>query len=283
MLTRRAVAESWRANAYLPLAWRPANGGHLRQGHGGGVIAIDASLGRPAYIKPRSPMVPEASALEKIASDLAHDLGIELPPVVLTDPPTGWTAANRQVCASLVVYGHQLHWGGAQHGVQLRPGSAVADDPAQHARAALLHKTAWGRLVATDIPIQAARAFVFDSWVGQPDHNHPSNIVWGIDTKDAGQHGLCFFDYEMAFGVGGWAAVGPAPFPEEMLAGMDRGEVAATIARVEAMQVAPIRAIVDRIPVRFMQHDRKEDLLQQLLTRRETLREVLAAFVESTG
>lgn len=87
----------------------------------------------------------------------------------------------------------------------------------------------------------------------------------------------------MAFGVGGWAAVGPAPFPEEMLAGMDRAEVAATIARVEAMQVAPIRVIVDRIPVRFMQHDRKDDVLQQLLTRRETLREALAAFVESTG
>jgi hypothetical protein len=242
---------------------------------------MEPTLGRPAYIKPRSPMVAEAAALEKIASDLAHDLGVDVPPVILTDPPSGWAASSREVCASLVIYNFQLHWGGSQHGVKLPPGSAVKDDPNLHARAALLRQTTWGRMVAEAIPVAAARAFVFDAWVDQPDHNHPSNIVWGLDTHDPSRHGLCFFDYEMALGAGGWGPVAPVPFPEELLAGMDRREVAATVARVQGFAPETIHAIVDRVPSRFMNAARKTDVIQHLTARREHLGEALSRFLKS--
>lgn len=242
---------------------------------------METTLGRPAYIKPRAPMVPEAAALEKIASDLAHDLGVDVPPVILTDPPPGWTGTNRAVCASLVLYNFQLHWGGGQHGVRLPPGSAVKDDPNLHARAALLRQTKWGKMVAEAVPVAAARAFVFDCWVDQPDHNHPSNVVWGLDTADITRHGLCFFDYEMAFGAGGWSSLAAAPFPEELLAGMSREEVAATVARVQAYAPETIHAIVDRIPARFMNASRKIDVVQHLTERREALGEALGRFLKS--
>lgn len=246
------------------------------------MIVTAAPLGRTAYLKPRRPLVPEAAALEKIASDLAHDLDVRVPPVILTNPPGGWQGGP-EVCASLVLYGFQLHWGAAQHGVQIRAGAAVPEDPTQHARAALLAGSSWGRLIEESARVAAARAFVFDSWVGQPDHNHPSNIAWGLSLTDESDHSLCFFDYEMAFGVGGWTELAPAPFPEELLAHLDPEEAVATISQVEGLPDETIRAVVHRIPGRFMKSKRKEDIIHTLVERRTQLRAALTPVLRRPG
>lgn len=271
------VAATWRAEAHLPYEWRPTKG-HCRVGHGGGLIAICQALGRPAYLKPRKPLLPEAAALEKVASDLAHDLRVSVPPVVLTDPPEGWVGAT-EICASLILYGFQLHWGAASHGVQNRPINSMPDDPHEYARAALRSGTSWGKKILEVVPTSAARAYVFDTWVGQPDHNHPSNIAWGIDLQNEDDHGLCYFDYEMAFGVGGWTPLTPAPFPEELLSYMDPEEALKAAEEASIMPSENIRAVVSRVPSRYMPSDRKEDIITNLLERKCLLPKVISSAI----
>lgn len=231
-------------------------------------------LGRPAYLKPRRPMVPEAAALEKLASDLAHDLGVRVPPVVLTNPPTAWSGAT-EICASLVLYGFQLHWGAASHGTKNKA-EAIPDEQAmEHARGAIQARTRWGELILEAAVAAAAPALVFDTWVGQPDHDHPSNIAWGMNLANEADHGLCFFDYEMAFGVGGWAPVAPAPFPRELLAVLKAEDVMRAVTAVESLGAEHISAVVNRIPERFMSAERKRNIVTQLMDRRRRLHAAL--------
>lgn len=274
MLTTNTIADDWRSSAFRTYQWRKA-GGHCRTGHGGGMIVFRPELGRAAYMKPRKPMAPEAAALEKIASDLAYDLEVTVPPVILTDPPSGWNGC-REVCASLVMFGFQLHWGGARHGVKIQYDGLVEDDPSAHARAAIMSDTTWGRMIVDDAKTVAARAFVFDTWVGQPDHDHPSNIAWGVNLADEADHSLCFYDYEMAFGVGGWADLTPAPFPRELLAHLDPESAEQALREVETFPIETIDDVTRRIPDRFMQPDRKENIIEQLTSRRMAVREALA-------
>jgi hypothetical protein len=272
MLSTADIAETWRAAAYLEYDWRAARG-HCRDGHGGGAVMMAPPLGRSVYLKPRRALVPEAAALEKIASDLAHDLGVRVPPVVLTNHPSGWGGAAG-VCASLVMYGFQLHWGAAAHGVRNHQEISVDEPSVAHARAALRAGGLPGDLILAAAREAAAAALVFDTWVGQPDHDHPSNIAWGMSLADETDHGLCFFDYEMALGVGGWPAVGPAPFPRELLDQIDARGLERAIAAVEALPAHDIGAVV-RIPESYLRSERKEDIVTHLIHRRQRLREAL--------
>jgi hypothetical protein len=266
------VAARWRQVAFLDEDWSVVPG-HARIGHQGGVLAISKSLGRKAYIKPKKPMVPQAAANEKLAADLAHDLGVNVPPAVLTKPPVmGWDGQDL-VCASLVMYGFQLHWGAAKHGTRNPP--ANNDGPADSARGAILANSPWGRALRAAVPASAARALVFDTWVGQADHDHPSNIAWGINPQDESDNAVTFFDYEMAFGVGMWAPVARAPFPAELLALVDHEQVERAVSDVEQYDEDRLRSIVARIDDRHLRPDQKSDIIGHLLARRALVRAAL--------
>lgn len=266
------VAALWRRQPLIHDTWTIVRG-HVRDGHQGGALATAASIGRNAYIKPKKLMLtPRSAANEKLAADLATDLGVNVPPAVLTNPPPGWDGQNL-ICASLVMHGFQLHWGAAKHGTRNPP--INRDSATATARGAIASDTDWGAALRSIAPAQASRAWVFDAWVGQVDHDHPSNIAWGINPDNEADHALAFFDYEMAFGVGGWAPTAKPPFPVEFLAMLDRDVVNRTVALIEGIAEDHLHETVFRIPESHLAEADKVNIFEQLLTRRVTLRAAL--------
>ena len=263
------IAARWRETVREDDDWVVVRG-HARSGHQGGVVALSKRLGRRVYIKPKAPMVTRAAANEKLAADLGHDLGVNVPPAVLTSPPTEGWGGQELVVASLVMYGFQLHWGAAKHGFRNPP--ANTDRPDESVRGAILSNTEWGEVLRQISPVPAARAFVFDTWVGQADHDHPSNIAWGVNPDDESDTALMFFDYEMAFGVGMWRDVQAAPFPAELLALLDRDEVERTVQAVESFDEERLTSTVARVPDSHLAPDDKADIIRQLLARRALVR-----------
>lgn len=84
-----------------------------REGEAGGLYVTCDAVPRRAYLKPRKrehgPFGCRA-AREKIVADLARDLGVAVPPVLLFvrhDAPQG---EETSCCVSLVLYGRQFPW-----------------------------------------------------------------------------------------------------------------------------------------------------------------------------
>lgn len=259
----------------LARAWRDTDtledeffalGDEAENGHRGGrwVGSLTAFADRRAYMKPRWLNDAPIAAREKIASDLAFDIGVCVPPVILARRRQCPTGESKQVALSMRLFVEQVEWWRLRR--RLRPGSGF------------LHMDL-GEMVRQAAPIQAAKAYVFDCWVGQPDHDNNirnSNIVLGYDNADE-SYSLVFFDYEMAFGHGGWGdPTQPQPFPEELLELADSDEIEQTILRIENLEAEEIGDIVRRVPEDFMRAEDQEELVNALLARRTHLRTMIS-------
>jgi len=138
----------------------------------------------------------------------------------------------------------------------------------------------WKSLFESSLSEAGSRAYVFDAWVAQPDHNHSSNIIWGMDTTSGDgppDHSLVFLDYEMAFGVApivgakGWGDITQTPFPQELLDRLNRDIMEQTINRIQRLPEEQIIAIVSRLPDKYLKGDDKENIITHLLARRADL------------
>lgn len=283
MLSVKEIGARWRANPFVEYPWKVDGQGHCRKGHSAGCIAHCDELGRNVYLKPKAPLTPRAAAHEKIASDLAHDLDVNVPPVVLTNPPPGWDG-QFAVCASLVLYPFQLHWGAAKHGVRNAESISDADALQETVRGALHSDSALRDAVLRTAPVDAARAFAFDVWVNQPDHDHPSNIAWGAHSES--NSSLVFFDYEMAFNTAPLIGHPPAgqattvPFPVELLQLLDNDVLLDTVSAIETYSAASLRNIVGRIDQRWLGSSDGEGILEVLESRRRSLRSAISSVME---
>lgn len=266
------IAAEWRAQVELPGRWTRSSSqaGLLsvdRDGEAGGFfVELDAVGRRRAYLKPLKRHGWKRAAREKIAADLAFELGVRVPPVLLTE--NGATAdAERFACVSLLLYPHQFSW------VQLK--EFLADG-----------ESAIAAEVATLIPQPAARAFAFDTWLDQTDHgDHPSNIVFGYEDRDYQRGQFIFLDFAFSMGVSGsWANGGfvrcvPAPFPPRMRAVLAPAELAAAVTAIEAIPDEVVTHIVSRIPWQWLADAEKHVILAGLLARRRMVRATLAHYM----
>lgn len=275
--TTTDIAAEWRGLVDPSYGWRKCTNqagalGDYREGEGGGFfVEADGLQGRRAYLKPRQPDLSRTfcrAAREKIASDLAADVGVCVPPVILA---RRFEAAGEEtcVCVSLVMYPRQWSWGQVRRFLSDRGGSPIA------------------KAVADLIPKAAARGLAFDTWVGQTDHaDHPHNIVLGYDPSDDADRSFVFLDYAMAMGVkGAWESQGymhcsVAPFPSYMVDNLDSAVLAETIDIIEALPESQVRGVVGRIPVSYLPETQGEIIAEGLLERRRLIRAALAPHLE---
>src|SRR5262249_48007141 len=147
------------------------------------------------------------AAREKIASDLAHDLGFVVPPVILANrakPPDvrfqnrlGQLAVvpgEEHVCVSLVMFQRQFSW----EELHRKLDGSTPSIKAPAVRALI-------ESARTTLPAAASHALAFDTWVGQMDH-HPQNnhnIIFGYELSSRGDvttSAYVFLDYALSFG-----------------------------------------------------------------------------------
>ena len=163
------ITKEWRQHVITPLVWTKAvNQAGVSPGEAGGYFVEAGGFDRRAYLKP-SASHPDArqrcrAAREKIASDLAYDLTIMVPPVqlyTLASAPTGHEIA---VAISLVMFPVQWPW------------SYVKGCP--------IDQTPLGAALAKVLG-ECSPAVAFDTWLAQTDHgDHPNNIVWGYEPSN---------------------------------------------------------------------------------------------------
>lgn len=267
------IRAAWRKDIRSEARWTKASnqagavGAKVVGEAGGFFVESEALPGRRAYLKPRkregASKYRARAAREKIASDLAFDFGLLVPPVLL------WERAadqeERAVCLSLVMYPTQWAWGVVQPILEEK-----RDDKAT-------------RLFEGPLAREAAYALAFDVWIGQTDHDHPSNIMFGYEPNTDGHY--VFLDFAFAFGNGGrwddggWEHDWNVGFPNEMRRRADPASLREAVEKIEGTADGAIRQIVERVPDTHMWGEERDLVLQGLLKRRELVRVQLASYL----
>lgn len=266
------IARSWRENVSLEVTWTPAPSNvFMPVGRCDGRTFTFDGFGRNAYLKPlrNRADLRLSAAKEKIASDLAHDLGVPVPPVVLATRVEGFKPSVQR-SASLVMRNKQAQWRIASTLGGVGPSLIEA---------------------VPNLASVASRLFVFNAWVGQRDHvdgDPQGNLILGYGV---GEHGdyvdveIFALDYEGAFPIGteaGRVARIPPSFPGELANRLSRSTLETAISDVEMYPDHSLSALVNRLPVDYLYEDEAMQTLDCLRCRRDSLRAAFATLLAST-
>ena len=141
--------------------------------------------------------------------------------------------------------------------------------------------------IAEHLPIAAANALAFDTWVLQNDHDHDSNSAFGYDFKEAANRGFIFFDYAFAFAFSKapdeittyFNEFGEVKFPKAMKDDLDKARLDAAIRRIEEYPEESIKDLVTRIPSDFLDDEAQARLSAGLTRRRQKIRAILGVYL----
>lgn len=252
------IARQWRALAISHERWeRSENQAGAFTGEANGYMVRLPSLDRDrrAYLKPVTPHEIRRAAREKIASDLAHDLGLPVPPVLLVNRKAETEGEETAACVSLVLYPSQHSWSYAKFAMQQ------------------LRK----HLPLDEMFSRASRMLPFDAWLGELEHKHSQhNIVAGYES-DARSASFVFLDYSFAFGFrscwegSGWTKMDPQGLPSQMQQRIDAQAVQESLDLILRLSEDSIRGIIERIPDSHLAKEKGQRILHALLGRRELL------------
>lgn len=221
-----------------------------------------AGVALGGFAKPRgSPVVRiedhPVAALEKIASDLAFDLGLPVPPAVLWERE-GPRSHGRQLIISAAPFDGALTW----LQVEAAPPSVAA------------------RILPTLSPSASAIA-AFDTWLMNGDRVNRGNILVREDVGPPALTRVAYIDFANSLSrvfrikpdiwkdEGGTVPMFPHGLPVD-LASMD-----ATVSAIEKLPEAQLRVIVERIPARFLLPQDRDEILAALLYRQPRLRGIM--------
>ena len=253
----KAIRGLWRETAESPFTWRKcANQAGAVVGESGGFYVETDGFPRRAYMKPAREMPDDLqhcrAAREKIASDLAHDLGLPVPPACLSKYEL------RPVVVSLVMYPRQWPWKIVNEN-QPKPGPLAA---------------ALAKAFA-----ECSAMYVFDTWVDQDDHgDHPHNIIWGYDPFHISDSEIIFLDYANSLGYNGnwfndgWSAMEKAAFPTKICDNLNADRLSKCIEDIENIPEKQIHEIISRIPNSYLPVEQKSTIFEGLTGRRKQLR-----------
>jgi hypothetical protein len=192
------------------------------------------------------PTNPHTAATEKIVADLAHCLGLPIPPATLWDRGSG-ASAPRLVAVSAWAFDNALTWG------------QVEKDLTPTQRAAL-------------VPLASAM-IPFERWIGAEDRQNAGNVLVGV--VDGGRVFGAWIDFAFALDHG-WkgnvvqACHVPPIFPP---IGPAQGDVVKAIAdRIARMENSAIEGVVNRVPVDYLPRPVADNIIRNLLARRNQLR-----------
>jgi len=235
-------------------------------GEAGGFYVRSQPSGQIGYLKPlnHNPGHPRA-ALEKIASDLAFEVGVNVPPVVLYVRPDAQAPQPREVAISLVPdkvfeWQYLFQFGAPDGGITLP---------------ALAH-------LARQVLGVSSGVVALDAWLGNTDRNNPRNAI--LDCTPGTNPGTMFFlDFANTMIHGGqwdedrykhFVRVGVPAF---FAGAIDQGRVRATAEAIKGLTDAMLEEIVMRLPPAFLAQDARGHLLGCLRWRKE---QVLPAWAQ---
>ena len=251
------IAKDWRVVVVTPDAWLVQNIVH-QHGEAQGLFVRNGAIS--GYAKPGKDQPPVSqhcrAAHEKIASDLAFELGSPLPPTILWERTPLPAGCERYCCISAVPFINPYPW------------RQIAAQPAL-----------MNRLLQGIAPVASAMV-AFDTWVGNLDRPNDGNL---LVTEDVSENPpvlrTAYIDYANSLSLG-WPdqlraeTVTPVGhYPNQTAC--DENIVSEVIARIEGLQDNLIEAIVSRVPAAFIPDSKRHILLAALIARKSKLRSAL--------
>jgi hypothetical protein len=237
----------------------------MDSGVGGGILVRSCPSGLVGYLKPLRaiPYIPVA-AYEKIASDLACEVGVNVPPVVLHRRPDlpprqdPLPRLEKRVAISLVP-GPNVRWGdvfslGAADGGL--SGQALLD----------------ARLLLAE----GSGVLALDAWLQNEDRDNPKNAILVYGPR-ASTGTLYYLDFETTMDrCGHWdqephQEFKPVRLPRFFAASIDPGRVRETAKRIAALSDDMVSQVVLRIPDDFLPPPVRVHLREWLLWRKRNL------------
>lgn len=217
-----------------------------------------SSVSTVGVAKPLRPGPIPFAAIEKIASDLAFDLGLPVPPVTLWDRTPQSNGDCQYVAISAVPFSQPREWG------------KIRDDPSLAGIVDGIRQ----KLSAT-----ASAMCVFDAWVHNTDHNnHPGNLLISLGTDPAETLHVAYIDYAHSLAhswpANEWAGL-YCPQVYDPQVQVDRGAMSATIGRIRDLSEANVRDVVERLPDHFVASAQKLNIINGLVDRQRRLNDIL--------
>ncbi len=219
---------------------------------------VSASL--VGVAKPLKPHNCPFAAHEKIASDLAYDLALPVPPVTLWDRGPLNNGDCQYVAISVVPFPQPREWG------------KINGDPTLRGLTDLIR-----RRMSTAMSAMC----VFDAWVQNTDHNnHPGNLLVSVDPDETRPLRLAYIDYSYSMTHSWpndeWRGTSCPPAYDRHVP-VDIGVIQETARRVQDLPEANIRELVERIPAEYVFDcdQSKRKIVAGLLDRRTRILEIL--------
>lgn len=257
------IAEHWRRSPHTNLNWSEENdrAQGMNPGEAGGYVVRAPRLSYPAYLKPTKPCPTDRprAAYEKIASDLAHELQLPVPPVQLYERPDQPDGEEDRCCVSLIMY-NEVHNLGQ---VNRLPNPLAAE--------------------IDQALTEGSGIAAFDAWIGNQDRSNRKNTLIGVDENEE-LHAV-FIDHANAFNMrgawedGAWDDVSVSRMPGRLQDAIDWEATLGTVERIEALSAEVITEVVERIPADYMADSHRDVVCEGLLARRELVRPVMEAQV----
>lgn len=217
----------------------------------------DAPYG--AYLKPTTYVCKfPAAAKEKIAADLAYDLGLSVAPVLLYDSQCRFGAVQNECCVSLMTHAEMQPWGMLwTEALQSSPvGAAIR------------------RAAAESVSSLA----VFDLWIDNRDRNNSGNVVFGEDREFPSRSGFVGLDHSLSMGASnswandGWKVVTAVPFPDELRGALDVSVMLRFAERIEGLTDETVFQCVKRIPGAYLDREYRDVIVKGLVSRKSLVR-----------
>jgi hypothetical protein len=263
----QTVGPEWRGAALLPAESWSATAEERPGGEAQGFFVECKAKGLRGYLKPTRIDPPftvhPRAAHEKIASDLAFDLGLPVPPAILVDGRQCGTVVAAAVI-SLVMYPEVHKW---SHAVATQAAAAIA-----HHTLRSTAKT-WSGIIA------------FDIWLGNSDRNNDANLLIGTDPRAAPPISEpVFCDYANSMLHAQWTQashqVGAPPgFLPVLLQLVDRTSALEMAERIKDFSPTTINEIVNRIPESYLLPNHKAIIVQALTDRRAAISASVASLL----
>ena len=254
-----ALIAKWREALFSTTDWQLDTQKSPAAGALSGVwlkACADAPFG--AYLKPTTyPCLFPAAAKEKIAADLAYDVGVSVAPVLIYESRCRFGAVQNECCVSLVTHAETQAW-------QLLWTDAMQNSPV-------------GATIRAAVAGRVSALFVFDIWIDNRDRNNGGNVVFGEDRAFPSRSGFVGLDHSSSMGVrnswanDGWEVMTLPPFPDELRRALDKSVMLQIAERIEALPGDSVLKCIDRIPEAYLGDDRN-DIVNGLLARKNEVR-----------
>ncbi len=253
----RATAREWRERAFSELDWVEDETRQFSLGEARGMVVRSGKL--QAYLKPTAPCQENhpRAANEKIVADLAADLGVAVPPVVLYRRPECPLDQEPRTCLSLVLYKEVYTFG------QVRSLAGPLQERGKR------------------LFLDGSGVLCLDLLVGNTDRNNAGNSILGTSPNGLDEC-FMFIDYANSLNVGdqwangAWSNMSNLPMYDDM-ADPDIGSLRRAIDKLEGLDERIIWEAVSRIPDDYMSPGHKQIVIQGLNGRRSQVRAVLSS------